>query len=163
MTRPTPGEGLSWTVTLRAETGRREAQNERSWSGGNDDPRGRRYGSGARNCGAPHWRQSGRRCFPLEAAQRHPSGDVVHRPRICDEQACRSDGKNAARELTATNCSATACAVPVWCVDKRTALISVFPGTAAPLKLQCHPGYYGVAPGATKPAQHPQWCEYVSQ
>jgi hypothetical protein len=99
--------------------------------------------------------------FPWKLFESAPNGTFYIAHEYATEQACRSDGEIAARELTASNCSANACAVPVWCVDQRAAEISVVPGTGAPLKVQCHPGYYGIAPGATKPAQHPEWCEYV--
>jgi len=98
--------------------------------------------------------------FPWKLFEATPNGTWYIAHEYATEQACRSDGEKAAREATASNCSAAACAVPVWCVDKRAALISVFPGTGSPVKLGCHPAYYGIAPGATQPAQHPEWCEY---
>jgi hypothetical protein len=99
--------------------------------------------------------------FPWKLLQGTPNGTWYVAHEYATERACRSDGEIAAREATASNCSAMACAVPVWCVNKRAAEISAFPGTGSPPKLRCHPAYYGVAPGATKPAQHPEWCEYV--
>ncbi len=99
--------------------------------------------------------------FPWKLFKGAPNGTWYIAHEYATEQACRSDGEEAAREATASNCSAAACAVPVWCVDKRATLISVFPGTSVPLKLRCHPAYYGIASGATQPAQHPEWCEYV--
>ena len=99
--------------------------------------------------------------FPWKLLKGYPSQTLYIAHEYATEQACRADGEIAAREATASNCSAMACAVSVWCVNKRAAEISVFPGTGPPLKLRCHPAYYGIAPGATKPAQHPEWCEYV--
>ena len=112
----------------------------------------------------PAWRlmdKADADAFPWKLFEGTPNGTWYIAHEYATEQACRSDGEKAAREATASNCSVVACAVPVWCVDKRAALISVFPGTGSPLKLRCHPAYYGIAPGATQPAQHPEWCEYV--
>jgi len=100
--------------------------------------------------------------FPWKLFKGAPNGTWYIAHEYATEQACRSDGEQAAREATASNCSTAACAVPVWCVDKRATLISAFPGTGSPLKLRCHPAYYGIAPGATQPAQHPEWCEFVN-
>jgi hypothetical protein len=101
--------------------------------------------------------------FPWKLLKTAPDGNLYIAHEYASEEACRADGERAAREATAVNCRAMACTVPVWCVDKGAAVITAFPGTAAPLKLRCYPAYYGIAPGATRPAQHPEWCEYVKQ
>jgi ankyrin repeat protein len=41
------------------------------------------------------------------------------------------------------------------------ALDKALPGTGSHPKLVCRPAYYGIAPGATQPAQHPAGCEFV--
>jgi hypothetical protein len=99
--------------------------------------------------------------FPWKLLVGTPSGTRYVAHEYATQQACRSDGVVAGRKATANNCTAAACAVPVWCVDMHASQISVFPGTGSPIKLECHPAFYGLAPGATKPAQHPEWCEYV--
>jgi hypothetical protein len=101
--------------------------------------------------------------FPWKLLKNASDGNLYVAHEYASEEACRADGEIAAREATAANCASMACTVPVWCVNKRAAEIAVFPGTAAPLKLRCYPAYYGIAPGATRPAQHPERCEYVKQ
>jgi hypothetical protein len=101
--------------------------------------------------------------FPWKLLENASDGHLYIAHEYASEEACRADGERAAREATAVNCRAMACTVPVWCVDQRAAVIAVFPGTAAPLKLRCYPAYYGVAPGATQPTLHPERCEYVKQ
>jgi hypothetical protein len=101
--------------------------------------------------------------FPWKLLKNTSDGNLYIAHEYASQEACRADGGIAAREATAVNCTSMACTVPVWCVNKRAAEITVFPGTAAPLKLRCHPAYYGIAPGATRPAQHPEVCEFVEQ
>jgi hypothetical protein len=101
--------------------------------------------------------------FPWKLLKNAADGNFYVAHEYASEQACRADGEIAAREATAANCTSMSCTVPVWCVNKRAAEIAVFPGTAAPLKLRCYPAYYGIAPGATRPAQHPERCEHVKQ
>src|SRR5271165_2601845 len=60
--------------------------------------------------------------FPWKLFESTPNGTWYIAHEYATEQACRSDGEKAARESTASNCSAAACAVPVWCVDKRATL-----------------------------------------
>jgi hypothetical protein len=101
--------------------------------------------------------------YPWKLLETTPDGKLYIAHEYATKNACRWEGEKAARDETAVNCTSMACAVRVWCVDKRAAMIAVFPGTGAPLKLRCHPAYYGISPGATQPAEHPEWCEYVKQ
>jgi hypothetical protein len=98
--------------------------------------------------------------YPWKLLLSAPNGNLFIAHEYTTEAACRADGESTAREQTAVNCTGDWCAVKVWCFNKQDAEVTAAPGTAAPLKpLRCHPAYYGIAPGATRPAQHPGWCE----
>ena len=70
--------------------------------------------------------------FPWKLFKGFPDGTWRVVQEYATEAACRSDGESMARELTASNCTYAACAVPVLCVDKRAASISAFPGSTVP-------------------------------